>query len=271
MIIGECGDEMAEFLIMLTAWIMHELSHITAMRFLDYPVRRFYLLPWGGCLVTDDELLADNAAETIIAAAGPLFNWSMVLLVRYLALLGCNNAFWNSWSETNRLLGLINLFPAPPFDGFRIVHSFLTSLWGRRQGTVASKILALGSTFALLGVGLSRFWRFRHFSFYLWVSLFSLYHVFTYDFQKNGLLWRIWRRKRRLLEQRRFLPVKDILVLSREDILQALFDNSAGEYLRFTLYDSGEILEEREIWETASVNLLQLSNMTQRRFKKDKI
>jgi Zn-dependent protease/predicted transcriptional regulator len=151
--------------------VLHELGHsIAAMRY-NIPVKQIVLLPIGG-VAQLEEIPEDPGKELVIAAAGPLVNLLLAILLFLLApivgqtinissFLGFNSAlgvlsFSSIFSyvfTTNLFIGLFNLIPAFPMDGGRILRSLLASRLPYVQATsiavAIGQILSWG--FGLVG------------------------------------------------------------------------------------------------------------------------
>ena len=128
--------------------LLHELSHVFCTLKLGGDVEEIVLWPLGG--LGRVIRLADPQAELVAAAAGPMANLSLCLVTAIvLAIQGGTDIsglmlpfaptaimegsglivilkliFWVNWS-----LVLMNLIPAFPFDGQRIVRSIIQTGW----------------------------------------------------------------------------------------------------------------------------------------------
>ncbi len=125
--------------------VLHELGHsIAAMRY-NIPVEQIVLLPIGG-VAQLKEIPEDPGKELVIAAAGPLVNLLLAILLFLLApivgqtisisgFLGFNStlgvlsfsSIFGYVFTTNLFIGLFNLIPAFPMDGGRILRALLAS------------------------------------------------------------------------------------------------------------------------------------------------
>lgn len=119
------GDVLVLFNYLL-AVILHELSHSFVANKLGYSLNKFYLMPYGAGL-SFNQNFTDEKDEILIASAGPLFSFALALFF---------TAFWWIAPQTyvytqhfvwaNLITGIINLCPAYPLDGGRILTAFLT-------------------------------------------------------------------------------------------------------------------------------------------------
>ena len=168
-------------LLALTALAIHEFSHILCCELLSYPVRELNLNLLGGCLKVDPAFAINPEAEWLIAVAGPLANLLMVGGVLYLQLLTINNSYLDYWLKVNLLIGLINLIPASPLDGGRILHAWLNKNIGLKNSARVSKSLTAGIGFLLLTMGVVQFYNQHTGILYILIGVFILYHLFFFS------------------------------------------------------------------------------------------
>lgn len=101
--------------------ILHESAHIIAYRICGTKMQEITILPFGICAIPENPLKITPANEIFCAAAGPMVNLFLTVLllacpfpaenetVRY--LLYCNGALF-----------FINILPILPLDGGRILY-----------------------------------------------------------------------------------------------------------------------------------------------------
>lgn len=137
--------------ILLASVLLHELGHAYAARRLGGSADQIMLWPLGGLIAAGG--VRDVQSELVVALAGPLVNWIVCLLTIPLVImaggtdlaglfnplsppspagnvdwnLGVALVFWVNW-----VLAGINLLPAYPMDGARILRSLLRPTFGYR-------------------------------------------------------------------------------------------------------------------------------------------
>ena len=121
-----CGLAGVFFTYLLVA-LLHEAAHAIVARKLGYSLSGLYLMPYGAGL-SFNQHFADEKDEILIAAAGPIFNFALAFFTISLwwifpAIFDATEVF----VYANIITGALNLFPAYPLDGGRILSSFLTS------------------------------------------------------------------------------------------------------------------------------------------------
>lgn len=110
------------FSVMLVSATLHELGHLSALRYLGYRVRRIDILPMGA-LIEVPEGIPDRD-EFVIAVAGPLAS-----LIAACAAMVCfavvGSAIALFAAVVNCVLGLFNLLPVRKLDGGKALCCFL--------------------------------------------------------------------------------------------------------------------------------------------------
>lgn len=141
--------------------LAHEWGHVWAARRLGVPIDQMVLWPLGG--MAWPERVREPQSEFLIHSAGPLTNLvlaalclppllaedqnSLLTLLNPLQpdLAGASTwiiawklTFWINW-----VLALVNLFPAFPFDGGRILRAAIVWHWGEARRERATLIVSL--------------------------------------------------------------------------------------------------------------------------------
>lgn len=139
----------AALAMILGASVLHELGHLLILRIMGGKVRCFSASA-GGVQIHTDSLELSYLREMAAVLAGPMVN----LLLGYLlgSLFPFHPAF-QAAAGANLVLGLFNLIPAAPLDGWRFLQLVLYWRLGPTRG---GRLAALfGSACALfLSVGL---------------------------------------------------------------------------------------------------------------------
>lgn len=146
------GAQLLFFLLLLFGFVLlHELGHSLAARWQGIRVVDITLWLLGGLARLDGEV-DDPKVELKIAFAGPLVNLALAPLFYALYLLvGDPDSVVLSFAyQVNLLMGLVNLVPAFPLDGGRI----LRALAAKRMPFVKATQLAvtIGRVLAVAGI-----------------------------------------------------------------------------------------------------------------------
>jgi Zn-dependent protease/predicted transcriptional regulator len=144
--------------------LLHELVHALVARRLGVPTSEITLLVFGGTPHLGRE--ADQPRqEALIALSGPLFSLALgaLLLIGWLlthelagvvGLLVSSVAWWIGLS--NLLLGGVNLLPAFPLDGLRLLRALLWRVSGNfLRATRVATWVGRGVGFGVIGLGLA--------------------------------------------------------------------------------------------------------------------
>jgi len=142
--------------------LLHELGHVLLAQRNGVTVRAVMLLPTGGVTLMEDRRPqgSDTAREIRIAIAGPLVNLVLAAAsVAAISLLDPQVRLWappfvfignlpRAFVWSNIFLGVLNLLPAYPMDGGRILRAFLAE---RMEYVKATRLaVTVGQAFALL-------------------------------------------------------------------------------------------------------------------------
>ena len=161
MIISDRADI---FLLYALSALLHELGHIAAAKLLHIEIKEIKFDFSGVRICTDDRLSSYNK-ELLLAAAGPLVNFTVIMMIlTYLKLNGASvyevgesiNDFWTNGNTTrygsigffalcSLLQGGINLLPVNTFDGGRILYCATAQICGERS---ASRVISTASAAA---------------------------------------------------------------------------------------------------------------------------
>jgi len=150
---GVLGKLMA-LLQALFAICVHELSHAVVSYGLGVRVRSLELLPFGAVARLDRQGMAESA-ELAIAAAGPLASLLVAGVTAVMAGLFSGVAVQTEAFLTyNIVLAAVNLLPALPLDGGRILRAVLQRRCSFRTASLIPSVLGIlfGAGFLVLTV-----------------------------------------------------------------------------------------------------------------------
>lgn len=151
-VIMSVTGQIAPFLCYLCAMILHEAAHAVVARRRGYVLNEFRLMPYGAALVGEFETMS-HRDEVVVAIAGPFINATLVVVTMA--------AWWaypplQPYSEgfalANVSLLAVNLLPAYPLDGGRVLLALISRFFGRESAYKKIRIVGLfvGFVFAAL-------------------------------------------------------------------------------------------------------------------------
>lgn len=144
-----------EFLFALLALLLHEGSHCLMARAFGCRVESMTLLPFGGMARIAHGGLSPYG-EFCIAAAGPAVSFVLGGFTAALAYFFPLTMTSLDWFLTyNLILALVNLIPALPLDGGRMLRCLLSKPLGENRATRLACVLGI-----LSGLGLCLGWYF---------------------------------------------------------------------------------------------------------------
>lgn len=137
----------------------HELAHALVARRLGIQVIDITFMPHAG-MARMRGLPEDPRVESFVALAGPVSNlilaaalWPVMALTPATSAVG---VFASSMVVVNLFLGLLNLLPAFPMDGGRVLRSLLAARRGWFTATEQAVSIGRGLALGLLLMGLTQ-------------------------------------------------------------------------------------------------------------------
>lgn len=231
------GD-LARALTAFTVVILHEFGHILAARHFKVKLKEVELLPFGGVAVFEGILEMDSKIERRVALAGPMVNFTFVLLAilstRY-GVIPLELALF--FISCNLSIGIFNLFPALPLDGGRIFRATLTPWCGYRQAThltiQITRLLAL-----LVGIWAFVSWLLGKATLLSLVAAFFVYFAAMKEEEQSiYILMKYLTRKKTLLFESECIPGQEYLVLGDTMILHVIKAMDSRSFAQFLIYD----------------------------------
>lgn len=136
------------FIIYTACAVMHEIGHSIAAASAGYRLNRITLMPFGAVVKGDIDGLKLKD-EIKIALAGPFLNLAVGLfLVACWWVFPVVYAFTDTVCQANLSLALVNLIPAFPLDGGRVLSAAVALKWGKGVSDAVCKIT--GAVISLL-------------------------------------------------------------------------------------------------------------------------
>lgn len=134
--------------------LWHELAHVLVAKSHGLQVAEIELLPFGGVARIDELLQLNPPVEAWVAVAGPLSNLVLVGLGFFVQSYFPQPDYWFLFFiQANLAMVAINLLPALPLDGGRILRSYLVGRFGYRKATERAVFGAIVIACALLSLG----------------------------------------------------------------------------------------------------------------------
>ncbi len=134
---------------------IHELCHLISAVFLKVRVKSVIVMPFGMTLRLSDSVIKSPAKEAIISACGPLSNIFMAFLcVLYCFLKGEISPPSAFFITVNAVICALNLLPAMPLDGGRILRAVLIEKIGFIGAVSVMKKLTRIFCFIIFAVGI---------------------------------------------------------------------------------------------------------------------
>ena len=115
------------YLLMFLILAFHEAAHLLAVNSKKAELEYIKIEPFGISIKLKEDYIKNPWDEIIIALAGPLMN--LILSAVFLAV-PTKNQFTEFIVTANLSLAAVNLIPALPLDGGRILRAFISLFTG---------------------------------------------------------------------------------------------------------------------------------------------
>ncbi len=143
-----------QYLMMFFLMLCHELAHLLALWKREIPVASFSLEPFGMNIRLKKELIPNPDDEILMAMAGPLCNLLLALVINgFSHLSGIRNPELTFLYYANISCCLLNLIPAVPLDGGRILRAWLSKYMGYIKAYYFCEKLTVGLSVLLILAG----------------------------------------------------------------------------------------------------------------------
>ena len=147
----------------LLALFAHEASHLIAAKWLGERIATLDVTPFGGVMTYESGKSPQKGLKgCILAVAGPLGNYAMILLLTQpLMLHWMTNESLRQAIIINLGMMILNLLPVLPLDGGRIVFCAGYYLFPMSKLITALSLMGIGIGCAMIGFGLYAAWAWR--------------------------------------------------------------------------------------------------------------
>ncbi len=230
--------------------LIHEWAHVIFATALGMTVNEMELFPFG-CAAKLQCFAVSRAKEIVVAAAGPAANMLAACAVFFIDKYATPIAIADKLIASNLALAAVNLLPALPLDGGRIVRALFASFMGYKRATRLMAVAGIFFAAVLLGVGVWALFRetvnpsFFIMGFFLCVAAVKELKSAPYT------LIRDFTGKREAFDKRKTLSVNRFAAMQTETLREIMREFEAGKYNIVTVLDKelgvlGE-LDERQI------------------------
>ncbi|MGL4740453.1 MAG: site-2 protease family protein [Sarcina sp.] len=214
-------DLEGKLIIAFISIILHEFCHFFIAKKLGSHMVNFKVHPLGATLEIDDYEGLEINDEIFICLAGPVFN-IVVAGISMVLFLVFSDMFFKNIFEVNIVLGMMNLLPAHPLDGAKIVRAILSK---RMMYKYAHKIVMylsffVGISISILGLLLIK-QNFMNINLIV-IGAFIIYT--TYSASERTMyvvLDQIVKKNKRFVDVK-YIENRDISVYYKEDLLKLL-------------------------------------------------
>lgn len=228
----------------LTA-LIHECGHIFCASNMGYEFQKIKLMPYGASAVCDIDGIS-TLDEVKLALSGPLVNLIICAILGGLWwFFPQSYAFTDTLMLANGAMLAINLLPAYPLDGGRVLHALLSLAVPEKWTRVA--FVAINAVLAVALVVLALVYKNAT------IAIFALFLVCSIFEKPNKAVLINFSSSKKL---KRGMEVKYVLVDENITFKDAVKLLDGKKYLVLQLYDNGVVDEitQDELYEKMTVN-----------------
>lgn len=136
-------NQFLEIITLFGIVIIHELGHVFAAKSYKWKIIEIQLLPFGGMAKVEQN--TDSIwEELIVALSGPLQNFTMIVItIGFETLHLWSNEWATFFIQANLLIGIFNLIPIHPLDGYKILRGFFYLILPYRRAIMISIFVSI--------------------------------------------------------------------------------------------------------------------------------
>lgn len=141
-----------EVLIAFSIVLLHELTHFLVAYYFGFKVSKIEFFPFGGMAEYSGLLEMEPWQEIKVSLVGPLFNILFAIIIYcsyYINILDTSNHL-NLIFQYNVIIASVNMIPALPLDGGRVLRAILVLRYGIKKGHEIA--LKVAKFFAISGI-----------------------------------------------------------------------------------------------------------------------
>lgn len=230
--------------------LIHEWAHVIFASALGMTISEMELFPFG-CAAKLQCFAVSRAKEIVVAAAGPAANMVTACAVFFIDKYGFEIIMADKLISANLALAAVNMLPALPLDGGRIVRAIFATFMGYKRATRVTAVAGIFFAVVLLGVGVwALFFDALNPSFFIMGVFLCLAAVKELKSAPYTLI-RDFTSKREAFGKRKTLNINRFAAMQTETLREIMREFEAGKYNIVTVLDKdlgvlGE-LDERQI------------------------
>lgn len=230
--------------------LLHEWAHVIFASALGMTVSEMELFPFG-CAAKLQCFAVSRTKEIVVAAAGPAANMAAACAIFFIDKYGFEITVAERLISSNLALAAVNMLPALPLDGGRIVRAIFASFIGYKRATRLTACAGIFFAAVLLGVGVwALFQDTLNPSFFIMGFFLCLAAVKELKSAPYTLI-RDFSGKRETIDKRKTLSINRFAAMRTETLRDIMREFEAGKYNMVTVLDKdlgvmGE-LDERQI------------------------
>ena len=227
----------------LAALVIHEAAHATMSSALGVHVYSLEVLPFGCAANMESFAVINGGKEIAMALAGPLANIVGAAAVYVAGRVGYGGEFASAFFKSSIMLGAMNMLPALPLDGGRVIATLLSLGMPHMRAVKITAGVGVFASLAIIGGGVLTLVRgemnptmFMMGGFMLWSSI-KYFRNATFEFMRSTT------EKRSTVLKRGLVDIKSMAAHKNKRVGEVLSHMDSRKYnVIYVLDDKMEIV-----------------------------
>lgn len=201
--------------------ILHEFSHYLIAKKMGSNIVNFKIHPLGATLEIEDYEGIEINDEILICLAGPLFN-IIISIIALIFMMIYDDLFFKNVLEVNLVLGILNLMPAHPLDGAKILRALLSKVYMYKKAHKIVMVVSFICSTSILAVGVMLVPKGISNINIIVLGVFMIYTTYSTKERTMYIVLDQIIKKNNRFKQMRYIENRDVSVYFKEDFLKLL-------------------------------------------------
>ena len=244
-------------LLYFISFFVHELGHILSSKLLDIRIESLVIGPYGGVINVDAFFIDRKSKQIILYISGILFN--LILFSVFLPIGGLlQNITILTFSYINIIMLVLNLIPAYPWDGMKIVYILTEGLLGQKKATSICTAISLSVGVIFFVVGSVYFFMTKEMPLLVvFISVLIIFSTFNSCTKSKSTEYSYVMKKYRYIKESSCeLKIKSVAVKEYTSIKDALKISREGTLVVYHVYSNRKNSKPEFLGEISELEIL---------------
>ena len=244
-------------LLYFISFFVHESGHILSSKLLDIHIESLVIGPYGGVINVDAFFIDKKSKEITLYMSGILFN--LVFFSVFLPIGGLlQNITLLTFSYINIIMFVLNLIPAYPWDGMKIVYIIMEGLLGHKKATSICTAVSVSVGVMFLAVGIVYFFTTKEMPLLVvFISVLIIFSTFNSCTKSKSTEYSHAMKKYRYIKTSSSeLKIKSVAVKEHTSVKDALKISRDGTIVFYHVYSNRKNSKPEFLGEISELELL---------------